>query len=166
MKDGRRPGKRTRRARVTGRVASKVHSLRRYPKRAIRRLQVSRKLWYTCQTDLPRMKDAAGIPPFLSLCSHNDTKTFLRKTQTHLSEPLQLARRGGHDLLLLLNVAGGGLAVADPADGLQALGEDRVRVVEAGVHPVGVHGGEVLDLQLDEGAAQLLGVAVVLGEGI
>lgn len=36
----------------------------------------------------------------------------------------------------------------------------------AGIHPVGVHGAKVLDLELEQGAGELLRVAELLGEGV
>lgn len=36
----------------------------------------------------------------------------------------------------------------------------------AGVHPVGIHGAEVLNLKLEQGAGELLGIAELLSEGI
>jgi hypothetical protein len=55
-----------------------------------------------------------------------------------------------HLLFLLRN-----LLFAGPANGLQALREDRVRVMEARIHPVGIHAREVLDLELDQRTGQL-----------
>lgn len=53
-----------------------------------------------------------------------------------------------------------------PAKSLEALRKVRVGEVVAGVHPVGVHGAEVLDLELEQGAGELLGVAELLGKGV
>lgn len=53
-----------------------------------------------------------------------------------------------------------------PAEGIKALRKVGVREVVAGVHPVGIHGAEVLDLELEEGAGELLGVSELLGEGV
>ena len=55
-----------------------------------------------------------------------------------------------HFLLSLRN-----LLLAGPANGLQAFCEDGVRVMEARVHPVGIHAGKVLDLKLNQRAGQL-----------
>ena len=46
----------------------------------------------------------------------------------------------------------------------KSLRQDGVREVVARVHPVSVHGAEVLDLQLDEGAGQVFGIAELYGE--
>ena len=53
-----------------------------------------------------------------------------------------------------------------PSKGLETLGQDRVRVVVAGVHPVGIHGAEVLDLELKEGLGQFFRVSELLSKGI
>jgi hypothetical protein len=42
----------------------------------------------------------------------------------------------------------------------------RVREVVAGIHPVGIHGAKVLDLELKEGAGKLLGITKPLGKSI
>ena len=39
-----------------------------------------------------------------------------------------------------------------------------MREMIAGVHPVSVHGAEVLDLQLNEGASKIFGVAKLYGK--
>lgn len=53
-----------------------------------------------------------------------------------------------------------------PAKSLETLGQMGVREVVAGVDGVGVHGAEVLDLELEKRAGELLGVAEALGEGV
>lgn len=53
-----------------------------------------------------------------------------------------------------------------PAKGLETLGQMGVGEVVAGVDGVGVHGAEVLDLELEKRAGELLGVAEALGEGV
>jgi hypothetical protein len=53
-----------------------------------------------------------------------------------------------------------------PAEGIEALRQVRVREVVAGVHPVGVHGAKVLDLELEERAGELLRVTELLGKSI
>lgn len=58
------------------------------------------------------------------------------------------------------------LGLAGPANGLQSLGQNRVAVMVRRVHPVRVHGGQVLDLKFDEGRGKLSGVAELVGEGI
>lgn len=51
-----------------------------------------------------------------------------------------------------------------PAQGAQALRQNGMREVVRAVHPVGVHGREVLHLQLDQGAREVARVAELLGE--
>ena len=51
-------------------------------------------------------------------------------------------------------------------EGAETLREDGVREVVAGVDPVGIHGAEVLHLQLDEGLGEFLGVTKTNGEGV
>ena len=53
-----------------------------------------------------------------------------------------------------------------PSKCLETLREDRVRVVVAGVHPVRIHGAQVLDLELEERFGELLGVPKLLGKVI
>lgn len=85
---------------------------------------------------------------------------------------LQLITSTGLDNTLLL-VANGLIsdAVGDtlgalPAKGLEALRQMGVREVVAGVHPIGVHGAKVLDLELEKRASKLLGITKLLSEGI
>lgn len=52
--------------------------------------------------------------------------------------------------------------VTVPSEGTQSLAEDRVAEVVARVHPVGVHGAQVLDLQLDKRLGQVAAVAQFL----
>lgn len=54
--------------------------------------------------------------------------------------------------------------IAVPSQGAQPLAQDRVAEVVGGVHPVGVHGAQVLDLELDERLGQLGAVAQLLRE--
>lgn len=62
------------------------------------------------------------------------------------------------------------LGVSDPSTlpvkRLETLGEDGVRVVVARIHPVRIHGAQVLDLELKEGLGELLRVSELLGEVI
>ena len=58
------------------------------------------------------------------------------------------------------------LGLAGPANSLQSLGQNGVAVVVGRVHPVSVHGGQVLDLEFNEGRTKLSGVAELVGEGI
>lgn len=53
-----------------------------------------------------------------------------------------------------------------PAKSLETLRQMGVREVVGGVDRVGVHGAEVLDLELEKGAGELLGVAETLGESV
>ena len=78
---------------------------------------------------------------------------------------LQLTITGLDRLLAVLGHTTGDLATR-PAQRLESLRQDRVRVVVAGVHPVGVHGAQVLDLQFEQRRGELLGVAQLHREGI
>ena len=60
--------------------------------------------------------------------------------------------RFGTTVCIWLQVAD--LLLARPAHSLQPLSQDRVRVVVGRVHPISVHGGEVLDLEFDEGGGE------------
>lgn len=85
---------------------------------------------------------------------------------------LQLITSTGLDNTLLLVVNGlisdtlGDTLRALPAKGLEALRKMGVREVVAGVHPIGVHGAKVLNLELEERAGKLLGVTKLLSESI
>ena len=54
--------------------------------------------------------------------------------------------------------------IAMPPQRAQPLAQDRVAEVVRGVHPVCVHGAQVLDLELDEGLCELGAVAELLRE--
>lgn len=41
-----------------------------------------------------------------------------------------------------------------------------MRVVVTGIHPVSVHGAQVLDLKLEKGRGKLFGIPELHGEGI
>jgi hypothetical protein len=58
------------------------------------------------------------------------------------------------------------LGLAGPANSLQSLGQNGVAVVIRRVHPVSVHGGQVLNLQLDERRRELSRVAELVRESI
>jgi hypothetical protein len=73
--------------------------------------------------------------------------------------------RGLHRLLLVCSLLRN-LLVASPVHSLQALRQDGVRVVEAGVEPIGVHARQVLNLQLDERGSELARVAELDGKSI
>jgi hypothetical protein len=70
---------------------------------------------------------------------------------------LQLSARSLLGLSLLLNHP----LRSNPIKGLESLGQDGVREVVAGVHPVSIHGAQVLDLELDQRSGELLLVAQV-----
>lgn len=53
-----------------------------------------------------------------------------------------------------------------PPERSQPLRQNRVREVVARIDPIRVHGAEVLDLQLDQGFGQLLGISQADGEFI
>jgi hypothetical protein len=85
----------------------------------------------------------------------------------HLARSLQLFF--GHACLGLrfgLLFVTSDLCLAGPANSLQSLSQNGVAVVISGVHPVGIHGRKVLDLELDEGRSEFGGVAELVGEGI
>lgn len=82
---------------------------------------------------------------------------------------LQLVAATGLDDTLLLRLVGDTLSDglrSLPAKSVESLRQMRVREVVAGVHPVGIHGAEVLNLKLEERAGELLGVTKLLGESI
>ena len=54
--------------------------------------------------------------------------------------------------------------IAMPPQSTKSLAQDRVAEVVRSVHPVGVHGAQVLDLQLDERLSQLTAVSEFLRE--
>lgn len=87
--------------------------------------------------------------------------------RSHYIDPtiLQLvAARGLNNTVLALKGTTLNLLLALPVESLETLAEMRVGEVVTSVDRVGVHGAEVLDVQLEQGAAELLGVAQVGGE--
>lgn len=94
-------------------------------------------------------------------------KFILHSYSTPVSTPesLQLPVTSLNRLLTILQLEVRDLSTR-PAKRLETLGKDRVGVVVASVHPVRVHGAQVLDLQLEQGLGELLGIAEVLGEFI
>ena len=66
----------------------------------------------------------------------------------------------------LLNIVTSDLCLARPANSLQSLSQDWVAVVVGRVHPVGIHGRKVLDLELNERRSEFGGVAELVREGI
>ena len=82
---------------------------------------------------------------------------------------LQLFATTGLDDALLLRFIGNTLSDglrSLPAKSVESLRQMRVREVVAGVHPVGIHGAEVLNLKLEERAGELLGVTKLLSESV
>lgn len=75
---------------------------------------------------------------------------------------LQLVAATGLDDTLVLLLANSLFAL--PVQGLEALREMRVGEVIARVHPVSVHGAEILNVQLDERCGQLSAHTQVVGE--
>lgn len=67
--------------------------------------------------------------------------------------------------LTILLLESGNLSTL-PTERLESLGKNRVRVVVACVHPVSVHGAQVLDLQLEKGLRQLLRITETDRKGI
>ena len=80
------------------------------------------------------------------------SETRLRPGRQDFSLTLQLSIRGLDRLLAIHLLLIDLLLTAIIPKRCESLRQDRVREVVARVHPVGVHGAEVLDLQLDEGA--------------
>lgn len=80
---------------------------------------------------------------------------------------LQLVPPSGlNDTLLLLLLLASDSLLALPVQGLEALRQMRVREVVARIHPVGVHGAEILHVQLDERRGQLGAHAQAIGKGV
>lgn len=71
----------------------------------------------------------------------------------------------GRTCVSLLNISAN-LRLAGPANSLQSLGQNRVAVVVSRVHPVSIHGGQVLNLELNKGGRKFGRVAELVGEGI
>ena len=78
--------------------------------------------------------------------------------------PLQLTISSQHWFLAVCRFPV--LGWTGPSESPQPLWKDGVREVVAGVHPVGVHGAQVLNLQFNEGAGELGGVSEFDGEFI
>jgi hypothetical protein len=85
---------------------------------------------------------------------------------------LQLIASTGLDNTLLLVIkrlvsdALGNTLRSLPTKGVKSLRQVRVGEVVAGIHPVGVHGAKVLDLEFEERAGELLRVTELLGKSI
>lgn len=58
------------------------------------------------------------------------------------------------------------LVLGGPSQGTQSLAQDWVAEIVARVHPVSIHGGQVLNLELDQTSCELSRVAEVLGESV
>jgi hypothetical protein len=78
----------------------------------------------------------------------------------------ELPIAGLQRLLLVRRLLLYNLLVAGPVHSLQALCQDGVRMVEAGVEPVGIHARQVLDLELDQRSTELARIAKLDGESI
>jgi hypothetical protein len=85
------------------------------------------------------------------------------RASTEGIKTLQLLLR--HLCIGLLSVSAD-LRLARPADSLQSLGQNGVAKVVGRVHPIGIHGGQVLDLEFDERRGNLGRVAELVGESI
>ena len=85
---------------------------------------------------------------------------------TGITRPLQLSIRSFDRFLTIHLLRVSLLLVAIVSQRSQSLRQDGMREMVAGVHPVCVHGAEVLDLQLDQGAGKVFGVAELDGEFI
>lgn len=98
--------------------------------------------------------------------SPNSKSIFeLPKKSCPSTSSLQLAIRSLDGLVTVLGLKTGDISTL-PAERGEALGEDGVRKVVAGIHPVGFHGGQVLDLQLEQRSSKLIGVPKALSESI
>ena len=96
----------------------------------------------------------------------------MRTNRFYSRTRLQLITTAGLDntlLFLLLSLIKHTLSDglrALPAESLKTLRQMRVGEVVASIHPIGIHGAEVLDLELEEGAGKQHGVAELLRERI
>lgn len=79
------------------------------------------------------------------------------RTQIALQFFLSRAIRLAAELRLLIR----DLLLARPPNSLEALSQNGVRVVVCRVRPVRVHGGQILNLQLDEGGGKLGSIAKI-----
>lgn len=86
----------------------------------------------------------------------------------HYDGTLQLVSSACHNGLLLVNLWNDALSrlISCPSESTESLAKDWVAEVVAGVHPVSIHGAQVLDLQLDQAASQFVREAKVLSKGI
>lgn len=88
-----------------------------------------------------------------------------KKNQSHQSACLQFAVSRLDNLLAVLLFAAGN-AAALPTQRTETFRENRVRVVVASVHPVSVHGSQILDLELEQRRSELVRVAESLRKGV
>ena len=89
--------------------------------------------------------------------------------RTGYAKRLQLvssSRNSGLRILLGQLISCTHLVLCGPSQSSKSLTEDWVAEVVGRVHPVGVHGGQVLDLELDQRSCELGRVAKILGKSI
>lgn len=86
-------------------------------------------------------------------------------TISHELGPSQLPISSLDDLRFVLRALWLRLASV-PTQRAESLGQDGVREVIAGVQPVGIHGAEVLHLQLDKRSGEFGRVAEFDGKGV
>ena len=106
--------------------------------------------------------DLILLSPRRSPTSTLNNSATTQKKPTHVLQ-LPISRLDRLFCVLRLEI---GDPFALPSKCLETLREDRVRVVVAGVHPVRIHGAQVLDLELEERFGELLGVPKLLGKVI
>lgn len=91
---------------------------------------------------------------------------ILNYAETSRDARLELAVRSLDRLLLISGLVRYHLLVAGPVHRLQTFRKDRMRVMEAGVEPVSIHAGQILDLKLDERGSELLSITKLDSECI
>lgn len=114
----------------------------------------------------PKMALAIASPQLSILSTAQAPLPSLKKLAHTSDQVLQLSVGGQHRLLLVLSLLLHQLLITSPVHRPQSLRKDRVRVVEARVEPVGVHAGQVLDLQLEQRRAELLAISEVDSERV
>jgi hypothetical protein len=98
--------------------------------------------------------------------TYRRTISRIRDQILYISPRSKLSIRSLQGLLFIRRLRLDHLLVASPVHSLQTLRQDRMRVVEARVEPIGIHTRQVLDLQLDQRGTELARVAKLDGKSI
>jgi hypothetical protein len=108
---------------------------------------------------------ATRIPTNCDFCNLRHAIYFSFPSTHHLGAS-ELPIAGLQRLLFVRRLLLYNLLVAGPVHSLEALCQNGVRVVKAGVEPVGIHARQILNLELDQRSTELARIAKLDGESI